>query len=815
MLSDLRFGLKLLLKERAFTATALLTLALCIGANTAIFTVLNGVVLEPLPYPDSERLVAMYNIYPGVGVMDRGANGVPDYLDRKKLTDIFDSVTLMGDSGYDFGQQGAPERINGAYVTPDYFRALRVQPALGRAFTAEEATIGKEQVVLLMYPFWKQAFAGDPGIVGKDIRLSGKPYRVIGVMPEGFEVLGNDETRVIVPFAFRPEQTTDDARHSNSWGMIGRLKPGVTIAQAQKRIDALNTANLDRFPQLKQLILDAKFATVVRDLKDEVVRDIKPTLFLLQAAVVFVLLIGCVNIANLMLVRSNIRMKELAIRFSLGAGRSRLARQLLTEAVTLAAIGGGLGIGIGYLGVRLLTALGTNTLPRGANLSLNGAVLAFSAAVAVATGLIFGSVPVFHLFRRNLNDVFRQNDRGGTAQHHAMWTRSALVVCQVSLAFVLLIGAGLMALSFSNVLKVDPGFTPEGVTTARFSLPDLRYNNEPARLAFTRRLLDEVRAIPGVKQAGATTYLPFSGNSNASVISIVGRPLKPGEKPPVPGWNRVDYGYFKAMGIQLVQGRLFNAGDGPDSQKVVIIDEYLAKNRWPEGNAIGAQVMRGLGRREDNDPAKWTIVGIVRSVKTGDLAESNPVGQIYFPYTQFVPNSMHLVVKTDGGRQVAADLRRVVQKADPELPLFDVKSMPERISTSLLNRKAAMVICLVFAGLALLLSAIGIYGVLAYAVTQRTRELGIRVALGATVPDVVSMVVGQGLKLAGIGLVIGFLGALALTRLMTTLLFEVAPTDPGVFLAVAVALAFVAVVASFVPSLRALRIRPAIALRYE
>lgn len=810
MLSDLRFGLKLLWKERAFTATALLTLALCIGANTAIFTILNGVVLEPLPYPESERLVTLYNVYPGLGVADRGANAVPDYLDRKKLTDVFDSVTLIGGAGYDFGQQGTPQRINGTYATPDYFRVLRVQPFIGRAFTAEEATLGKERVAVLMYPFWKQAFGGDPGIVGKDIRLSGHPYRVIGVMPDHFEVIGNNETRVIVPFAFQPEQTTNEGRHSNSWGMAARLKPGVTVEQAQKRIDALNAANLDLVPEAKQLLLDARFGTVVRGLKDQVVREIRPTLYLLQAAVAFVLLIGCVNIANLMLVRSNIRIKELAIRFSLGAGRARLARQLLTESVTLAALGGALGIGLGYFGFRLLVYLGAERLPRAENLALNGTVLAVSAAVGLATGLMFGSVPIFHLFKRNLNDVFRQTERAGTAQRHAMWTRSALVVCQVSLAFVLLIGAGLMTLSFSRVLNVDPGFQPEGVLTAQFSLSESRYADDAARMAFVSRLMEEVRAIPGVKHAGATTYLPFSNSNNASVIAIAGRPLKPGEKPPVPGWNRVDWGYFQAMGLHPLQGRVFNAGDGPESQPVVVIDEYLAKNRWPEGNAIGARIMRGM--QEDT---QWTIVGVVRSVKTLNLAEHNPVGQVYFPVTQFPAGQMRLVVKTDGGRQVAADLRRVLQKADPELPLFDVRTMPERIAESLLNRKAAMVICLVFAGLALLLSAVGIYGVLAYTVTQRTREFGIRVALGATVRDVLGMVVGHGLKLAGIGLVIGLAGALALTRFMATLLFEVRPTDPGVFVAVAVALAVVAVVASFVPSLRALRIRPANALRYE
>jgi predicted permease len=817
VLQDLRFGLKLLWKEKAFSLTALLTLALCIGANTAIFTVLNTVILQPLPYPEPERLATLYNIYPGVGVTDRGANGVPDYLDRKKLTDVFDSVALAGGSGYDVGAAGSPQRIDGEYVTPDYFRVLRTRAALGRTFTEDEAVLGKEFVAVLSHGLWKDMFARDPNVLGKDIRMSGNVYKIIGVMPEGFG-LRRRETRVWVPFAFRKEQTTVEARHSNNWGMIARLKPSVTIQQAQRRIDALNRQNLELFPEFRKLLEEVRFGTVVHGLKDEIVRDIRPTLYLLQAAVGFVLLIGCVNIANLMLVRSNIRIRELAVRFSLGAGRLRLARQLLTESVTLAALGGALGLALGYAGVPLLARLGARELPRANALGIDGTVLACSAAVSLLAGIAFGAVPVFHLFRRNLNDVFRQTERAGTGQRQAMWTRSALVVCQVSLAFVLLIGAGLLTLSFSRLLSVDPGFRPERVVTARFSLPQVRYKEDPQRRDFVARLIENVRAIPGVRHVGATTYLPFSGSNNASVISFADRPFEPGEKPPVPGWNRVDAGYFQAMGIQLLQGRTFTEGDGPDSMRVVVIDEFLAKNRWPKGNAVGSRVFRGIPEGPDKEERKnpWTIIGVVRSVKVGDLAEQNPVGQIYFHHKQFPAGTMHVVVRTAADDiQVASAIRREVQRMDSELPLFDVKTMPERLSESLLSRRAAMVMCLVFAGLALLLSAIGIYGVLAYAVTQRTREFGIRVALGASVRDVLGMVVGQGLKLAGIGLAIGIAGAFALTRLMTTLLYDVKPTDPRVFAAVALALGLVAVIASFVPSIRALRIRPAIALRYE
>jgi predicted permease len=811
MFQDLRFGLKLLWKERAFSLTALLTLALCIGANTAIFTVFSAVILEPLPIPEPGRVATMYNIYPGVGVDRYGANGVPDYLDRRKMTDVFEAVTLFGNSGYDVGAQSSPQRLEGQYVTPEYFRILGAQPVLGRTFTADEAVLGKDKVAVLSYGLWKDMFGRDPGVLGRDIRMSGQMYRIVGVMPESMYLTSQD-ARIWVPFAFQPRQTTDDARHSNSWAMLARLKPGVSVAQARQRIDALNKLNLERFPKYRKLLEDARFSTRVVALKDEIIRDIRPTLYLLQAAVALVLLIGCVNVANLMLVRSNIRMKELAVRHSLGASRARIARQLLTESVALAMIGGLLGIVVGIGGVRLLTWLGARDLPRAADMHISGPVLLFSTAIAALTGLIFGSVPVYHLFRRNLIDVFRQTGRTGTAERGAMWTRSALVVCQVSLAFVLLIGSGLLTLSFSRVLSVKPGFNPENVVSAQFSLRQERYREGDRARGFIDRALEGVRAIPGIKAAGATSYLPFSGENNANAITIEGYTLAPGEALPVPAWSFVDSGYFRTMGIPVLRGRGLSESDAAGAQQVCIIDQFLARKYWPKGDMIGAKIRDGV----DQDTSLWTVVGVVGNVKMGDLAESNPVGHMYFHYKQKVPRGMWVVVKT--GRddpQVASAIRREILRADPELPIFDVKSMPQRVSSSLLNRRAAMILCLIFGGLALLLSAIGIYGVLAYTVTQRTREFGIRAALGAASGDVLGMVVGQGLKLAGAGLLIGVAAALALTRLMTSLLYDVKPTDPGVFVAVGVALAAVALVASVIPSLRAIRVRPAVALRYE
>ena len=598
--------------------------------------------------------------------------------------------------------------------------------------------------------------------------------------------------------------------------MIARLKPGVTVEAAQRRIDRLNKYQIERSGPLRKLLEDARFSSLVHGLRDEMVVGIKPILFLLQGAVAFVLLIGCVNVANLMLVRSNIRLKELAIRHSLGAMRWRLARQLLTESVTLAGLGGLMGVLTGYAGVRLLVMLGTKDLPRGAGIHMDVTALAFSAAVSILTGLVFGGIPVYQLFRRDLTAIFRESGRTGTTARGAMFARSALVVGQVSLAFVLLIGAGLLTVSFGRLLAVNPGFQPQNVQTARFSLPRSRYGEDARQRNFVSGLLDNLRAIPGVGSAGAADFLPFVGDGNHSAMSIVGHTLAPGELPPVPSWVTVDHGYFQTMGIPLIQGRALSAGDGPDSPKVVVVDQFFARKYFPNGGAVGAQIKRGIPTLDDNAGPPCTIVGVVGTVKSGDLAEQNSIGQLYFDHRQFPRQSMNLVVKSRGDdAQVMAAVRRALFQADPELPLFDVKSMPERVSASMRDRRAAMVICLVFAGLALLLSAVGIYGVLAYTVTQRTREFGIRLALGAAPGQVVGMVVGHGVRLAIAGLAIGISGAFALTRLMTTMLFAVKPTDPVVFALVAAALMAVAMVASLIPSLRAVRIRPANALRYE
>jgi predicted permease len=810
VLEDLRFGLKLFRKEKAFTLAALLTLALCIGANTGIFTVLNAVILEPLPFPQPGRLVALYNIYPGMGITDRGANSVPDYLDRRKMGDVFDSIALAGSSGYDAGADGSPLRIPGEYVTPSYFQVLRASPVLGRVFTESEATPGNETCAILSYGLWKEMLGRDPHVLGRDIRLSGVPYRIVGVMPEGFTA-PDRASRLWVPFAFTPMQSSDNARHNNRWGMIARLKPGVTVNYAQQRIDALNASLMEEFPKYRKMLEDSRFRTKVVRLSDELTGSVQHMLYLLQAAVGLVLLIGCVNVANLMLVRLNVRMKELAIRFSLGADRWRLCRQLLTESVALSGLGGILGVLTGFAAIRPISWLGASELPRGSHIHMDARVLAFTAVVALLTGLAFGILPVFHLMRRDLNAVFRQSERTGTTERRSLATRSALVVSQVSLAFVLLIGAGLLTLSFSRILAVDPGFKPQRLLTGQFSLPPARYKSSIQARSFVGRLLEDVRAIPGVVQAGASTALPFSGGNDGIVIVVDGYTPGPGENPPAPGWNTVDSGFFRAMGIPLLRGRTFVEADTAESGNVAIIDQFLARKYWPDRDPIGAKIWRG-----PNSRTACTIVGVVGSVKTADLAEQHSIGQVYFHYKQFAPRAMYLIVKSDrDDSHLASALGRQILLDDPEMPLFDVRTMPQRVAASMLNRRAALTVWLVFAGLALILSAVGIYGVLAYTVAQRTREFGIRVALGAGVQDVLAIVVCHGVKLAGLGLAFGAAAAYALTQAMTALLFEVKPTEPRVYLLVAAVLMFVALMASLFPSIRAVRVRPAVAMRHE
>ena len=556
LLRDLKYGALLLIKSPGFTLVALLTLALAIGANTAIFSVVRGVLLKPLAYPESDRLVMLYNSYPGVGV-DFGSNGVPDYLDRRKETSVFADVTLIDAESFNLGAEGSPERVSGIRVTPSFFPALKTPPALGRAFTEEDATLGNDTKAILTWSLWQRLYGGDPGALGKDLRVNGKPYEIVGVMPEGFRFIDR-KAELLTPFAFTDEQKSDDSRHSNFATMIARLAPGVGVARAQAQIDDLNRRNETLFPQYVELLKSVGFHTVVVDLHDEMVKEVRPALVLLLIGVGTVLLIGCVNVANLLLVRANGRMRELAIRLAMGAGRRRLARQLLTESVLLGVIGGAIGLGVGAAAVRLFARIGLDQLPRGGEVHVDATVAAFALALAVGTGLLFGLLPVVKVLRADLNDVFRQSGRTGSSGRAAGLTRSGLVVLQVSLAFVLLIAAGLTLASFQKALAVDPGFDLHRVVTARLTLPKSRYPEDADARSLLTRVLAGIRAQPGIARAGATNFLPFGGDANASVISVEGHTLAPGEKPPVPHYASVDDQYLGVLGIPLLRGRTFD-----------------------------------------------------------------------------------------------------------------------------------------------------------------------------------------------------------------------------------------------------------------
>ncbi len=814
MLKDLKHAVAALARERSFTSVALLTLALAIGANAAIFSVINAVLLEPLPYAEPDRLVTMYNLYPKVGVVDRGANAVPDYFDRRAETGTFEQVAMLDFENANVGAEGSPERVVAIRVTPTTFPLLRVQPALGRPFTEEDAKLGNERVALLTHAQWQKQFASDPNVLGKSIQINGVAHEIVGVMPRDFELLDRD-ARLLMPLAFTPEQTSDDSRHSNSYAMLARLGPGVTVAQAQERLNALNQRITDAHPQFREVLASAGFWTRVIGLQDEMVREVRPYLVLVQGGVALVLAIGCVNVANLMLVRSHRRKKELAVRFALGAGRGRVVRALMVESLVLAAAGGALGLGVGWAATRLLARFAADQLPRGAEVAVDWTVLGFTFLVALGTGLLFGLIPAFQALHASPAQAFREGGRSGTSGRTAALTRSSLVVFQFSLAFVLLVLASLLLLSFRRVTAVPPGFESRGVLSALVNLPEARYRDDAATRAFIDSAGARLRSLPGVEAVGLTTYLPFGGSSNASVITIDGYALAPGENPPVPHFSEVDGGYFDALGIRKLAGRNFEATDTSEAQLVVMIDQRLAERYFPQGDAVGRRIRTGFGEGSEDSPWR-TIVGVVAGIRSVDLTDPDTVGNLYFPLSQRPSRRLALAVRTAGDPVALTNAaRQEILRLDPELPLFDVKTMDTRLSESLATRRAPMVLLAIFAGVALALSAVGIYGVIAYTVSLRTREIGIRSALGAAPSGVASLVLMQGGRLILIGMVLGIAGALGANRLLESLLYEVRPSDPSVFAAASLLLAAVGLVACLAPSVRAAQVDPVVVLRED
>jgi predicted permease len=819
LVQDVRYTLRVLLKDRAFASTALLTLMLCIGANAAIFAVVNSVILRPLPVPGADRLVFIYNSYPKAGV-ERASTGVPDYYDRLRETGVFEELALYQERGVTVGTESSVERLSGMAARPSLFRMVRATAMRGRLFQEEDGEPGADHKVVLSEPLWERLFARRDSAIGQDLRINGLPYRIVGVMPRDFHFMTAD-IELWIPLSFTPEQRSDDNRHSNSWTMVGRLKPGASVEQAQQQIDALNARNLERFPDMKEPLINAGFHTVVTPLQQDMVRDVRSTLYLLWGGVLFVLAIGAVNITNLVLIRSTSRMRELATRHALGAGFARLTRQLLTETVLLTLIGGAGGVLLGYWGLDLLSALGLESLPRSSEIRIDGTVLGFTFVLALAVGLLVGLVPIAQLRPMNLSQAFREEGRGGTSGRGARAVRRLLVASQVAFAFMLLIGAGLLLASFERVLSVQPGFEPSHLLTARVSPPASRYPEQPQVNALLDRLLQKVRALPAVESAGITSNIPFGGDFSDGVIMAEGYKMEPGESLISPYSVTVTPGYMEALRIPLEAGRLFNDSDTDRSPRVAIVDQSLAKKFWRGQNPIGRRLFKPQ-RPEDltNPPANpaWiTVVGVVADTKMAGLVASDTrFGTYYFPLAQDEMRTSTLAIRTSGDPlSITGSVRQALASIDPELPLYSVRTMEDRIGESVTDRRTPMMLAGMFAAVALFLAAMGLYGVLAYQVAQRRREIGIRMALGSEPSGIFALVLREGMTLLAVGLVVGLGGAFAIRRTMESQLYGVSAMDPLVLAAVGGVLGVVAVAACALPARRAAKIDPSTVLASE
>lgn len=812
MFTDLRYAIRQLAKTPGFTAVAVLTLALCIGANSAIFSVVNAILLKPYPWPGSERLVYCYNTYPLMGLTNAGTS-IPDYLDRKKEVSGFADAALYTGISFNLATGTEPERVVGQRVTPSLFTTLESRAELGRVFTDEEAQPGREKVVVISHALWKNRFGSDRAIIGRTIRLNTEPYTVIGVMPEWF-YFPIPRVQAWVPFAFTAQQRSDDERGTEYSTMIARLKPGATLATVQRELDTIEAHNEQRLPGLAKFWKSAGFGGRVAGFLDQNVSNIRGMLWLVQAGVAAALLIGCANVASLLLARAVSRERELAIRAALGAGRGRLVRLLLTESLLLWLLGGALGLVVALWGVGALNVIGLSTLPRAFGVGLDLTVFIFTLLCALGAGVLFGALPAWSASRGDAAAALKEAGTRTTAGRRTQTLRAGLVVSEIALAVMLLSTAGLLVKSFARLQEQNPGFRAGGVATARLDLPMAKYDKPEKLVAFHDAMTSALRAMPGVTDVGVTDILPFSGNNSQGSYVSPEIHLPAGAPTPHAQVRDVDVGFLHTLGLTLLRGRWFNETDSANTQHVVVIDRLLADRYWPGQDPIGKHISRNTDSLEPKD--LWTIVGVVAPVKAQSLDEDVRKETIYFPYAQQPDGGLYLIVKTAGDpAALAPAIRAAVKQADPEQPIYDVKTMAQRMDDVAQPRRAPMVLLSLFSGVALLLAALGVYGVLAFSVTQRMAEFGIRLALGATARDIAALVLKQGGLLIGIGVVLGLVGYLALSRVVAQLLYGVSAADPETLAIAPLILALVALAASLLPARRATKVDPMIALRAE
>ncbi|MEO8430819.1 MAG: ABC transporter permease [Acidobacteriota bacterium] len=801
LIQDLRHGLRLLAKSPAFAVAAILVLALGIGANTAIFSVVHAVLLQPLPYPNPDRLVVVWHVppadaFPGLKTF---SVSTANFIDWEKQTHVFDKMGATGYASLNLTGGGAPEAVPAARVTENFFSVFRARPILGRTFTPAENVPGAGNVVVLTHSFWKSRFGGDASIVGREIRFDDRPYRVVGVM--GPDATNPEFARVWVPAAWDAKERA--VRNNHNDVVYARLKDGVDMKSAQAEMNLVSERLARQYPAD-----DAGWGAAVVSLREARVGEVRPLLLVLLAAVAFVLLIACANVANLMLARTLARRKEIAVRSALGASRSRLLRQLVAEALLLSLIGGGLGLFLSKFGMNAIVAFLADQLPRSAEIGLSAPVLVFTLVVAVLTGVLAGLAPAWKGTTTNLADSLKQglgrtdSDSGGNR------TRGILVVAEVALSLVLLIGAGLLIRSLWLLQRVNPGFDPKNITTMSISLPKVKEEERARAALFFERVLERVRALPGVESVGATSELPLTGTQNWP-IAIEGRPPLEVSQQPNVVTAQVAGDYFRTLRIPLRRGRLFTSADTATTTGVIVINEAMAKRFWPNENAIGKRLFAAFAPDKSRE-----VIGIVGDVKLRGLEHPEPVPAMYQPLSQIPGLGMDFAIRSRtagiGPAAVAA-----VHELDPNQPVLQVGSMDNLVATSLSRQRLGMVLLAGFAALALVLAAVGIYSVLSYAVRHRGREIGIRMALGAGVGDVLRLIVFQGMRPALIGIVIGLAAALALGRGLASLVFGISAADPATLAAVAGLLAAVALVACLVPALRAARIDPIRALRDE